>query len=428
MNPPSIEFPNPGLVRRLVFAALGATLLNSVIAWICSGWLHENLLAPRGFSDQWDFLIAAVLAMFSFVPLALLLAWPFMRHELAWIRHMLASGEVRMIRMVGRQVAVQAEIGHVPPYVEVMKQHLDGALQQTEAGVVAAIDQLNELHRASCSQVDRIGTTMQNGLKLTEVMRQQSGYNKQIISVLRNHVKDQAGELIRHLERIRRLSDEVSALSSMVDDISAIAKQTNLLALNAAIEAARAGEAGRGFSVVADEVRKLSTQTGITATNIAERIQAATQSVESELAEAHHAIAHHETSSDLKRMIDDIVGIESQFAESSEVLLSVMNGVDEGNRDMVTRLSEVMGHFQFQDIVRQRLEQVKHALSELDEHLGILVRNLSDETWNGEVNPTLAVRLDDHLDRYVMDSQRKAHTAVTGSTAKDSGRPAIELF
>jgi methyl-accepting chemotaxis protein len=62
------------------------------------------------------------------------------------------------------------------------------------------------------------------------------------------------------------LSQALSNVVGVADDIDRIARQTNLLALNATIEAARAGEAGKGFAVVASEVKELSRRTS-SATN-----------------------------------------------------------------------------------------------------------------------------------------------------------------
>jgi methyl-accepting chemotaxis protein len=68
------------------------------------------------------------------------------------------------------------------------------------------------------------------------------------------------------------LSEQASAIESILGLIREISGQTNLLALNATIEAARAGDAGRGFAVVAQEVKSLANQTSNATDDIGAKI------------------------------------------------------------------------------------------------------------------------------------------------------------
>ncbi|MDD2789884.1 MAG: methyl-accepting chemotaxis protein [Sulfurimonas sp.] len=99
------------------------------------------------------------------------------------------------------------------------------------------------------------------------------------IIALTSRVQQSAGLEIELAQRMDMLSNEASAVKSVLEVISDIADQTNLLALNAAIEAARAGEHGRGFAVVADEVRKLAERTQKSLTEINATINIIVQSI-----------------------------------------------------------------------------------------------------------------------------------------------------
>lgn len=99
----------------------------------------------------------------------------------------------------------------------------------------------------------------------------------------------------------------------------------------------------------------------------------------------------------------------------------------EGNAEMVKLLSEALGYIQFQDVVRQRVEHVQAAISELGDHFhAIRERILSGET---RFSPSLQDRLNRHLDQYVMSDQRKAHLNVAGEgLVAEHDLPPIELF
>jgi methyl-accepting chemotaxis protein len=324
---------------------------------------------------------------------------------------------------------LQSDIKDSEPYINVLHGQMADSLTESEREVLAVVEQIDLLHAQSGQQRERIAQSVQSSKNLAESTRQRVERNQQIIATLEAELRGLTGERQHDFERIRNLAAEVHELTPLIAVIASIAQQTNLLALNAEIEAARAGGAGRGFSVVANEVRKLSVLSTKAAADIAEKINFTCSRVGREMTEAQAALRKQQSSTSLDHLIADLAEMQMDFSSSSKLLLEVITGVEAGYEESVSRLSQALGHIQFQDVMRQRMEHVQGALVEMREHLQELSAKLDDPTWDGQLDFTFNQILASHLDQYRMASQTITHLAVAGGASQsDHARPAIELF
>jgi methyl-accepting chemotaxis protein len=311
-----------------------------------------------------------------------------------------------------------------------MGKQLAGALQETEKGVTAVVQRINAVHGLSCGQVDRLGQTMEQCLVLVDVTRQQANQNRKVITIVRQEMDSHFDELRLSVERTQNLSREVRELKAFVELITDIAGQTKLLAVNAAIQATHAGKAGAAFGVVASEVKALSVRSALAAKEIADKTGDLSRRMTAELAATEKsAEVVRASASHLKAIILDIEALESRFNGASTALRGILGEVQVSNGDVVTQLTEALGHIQFQDVVRQRVEQVEQVLGELTAHTRIMIKKISEDGWDGIFALPLKERLDQQVKHYVMNSQRDSHSAALGGPIAGGGNgPAIELF
>jgi methyl-accepting chemotaxis protein len=121
--------------------------------------------------------------------------------------------------------------------------------------------------------------------------------------------------------------------------------------------------------------------------------------------------------------------MQAEFSKNGQLLLDVISEVDANYADSVVRLSEALGHIQFQDVMRQRMEHVQEALVEMRDHLLRLAERPDRPGWDGLFDTTFKALLESHLSKYKMASQTETHLALIGVTSSaDHSRPDIELF
>ena len=344
--------------------------------------------------------------------------WAFGQHNLEEVSRNLAAS-----------MAIRTDMKDAPPCLEVLKDQIGGSLVDSERAVVSAIEQLAILNTKAMQQRERISQSIQSGRNLTQDTEMRVKSNHELIASIQRRLETQLQDLRCNLERTHTLGAEVIALTPMIKIITSIAQQTQLLALNAEIEAARAGSAGRGFAVVAHEVRKLSVQSTEAAGSIAAKINATSAKVNREMEDAQTSLRMYDSAAEIDHLISELAGMQKSFTENSELLLEVIREVDMSYAESVTRLSQALGHIQFHDVMKQRLEHVQDTLAEVRDHLSHLSEESERPGWDGLFSTTFREILTSQVEGHRMASQSVTHAAVVGGpVSQDNSRPDIELF
>lgn len=421
------EGPGPRLRRirnRVLFeGVLGAALL--ILFWLAMAeGVGAGLAADKGREG-------VLLFLFVFVPDVVVKWWNWSEARRA-VSDMWAFGELNFEQistlLKGRKV-IQSDVLDSKTYIDVVRGQIGDSLTESEGEIVQVIEEIGTLTEHACQKREHIAHSIRSGKELTDSTRERAEKNKLAIGEIEAQVRERTREMRANFERIEGLAGEVRALTPLIKVITSIAQQTSLLALNAEIEASRAGSAGRGFGVVANEVRKLSVSSTQAAADIAERINATWKKVNQEMADAKSALEEREADTGMQMLVDELGEMQMEFSKNSELLLGVIADVDASYQECVERLSQALGHIQFQDVMRQRMEHVQEALGEMREHLQVLARAPEDPAWDGRLIETFQSLLEAHLGRYRMASQTMTHQAVAGGAVQGNhSRPSIELF
>jgi methyl-accepting chemotaxis protein len=330
-----------------------------------------------------------------------------------------ASGgsDAATLAQVGDQADELSEVNGI------LRPQLQGVSEQTEEAAVGLMEGLQQVEGDIRSVVAEVEEASEQGVAMEErFTRSEAGMEEVESFIARLADRWQEADA-----RNEELLASVRGLSDVLEDIKSISKQTDVLALNASIEAANAGEAGKGFAVVAEEVRSMAARTTESTEVIEQRIeQLQKQAQDGGAASQAQALKEEgqEKVATLRSALDELGGGDGR---SMEHHAQILDSVRQGSTAVQNRVSELLAGLQFQDITRQRLEQVEQVLERESAQLADMAAWLRDPAA-GLPEEKISSKL--VYNEYVMDSQRRVHSRSQGAggSAPETAAPKVELF
>lgn len=317
---------------------------------------------------------------------------------------------------------------------ELLQAQLQGITDETEKAalqITQYAQNLDEKMNALLAFMNQANTQFSDMGKNSQKMIDE---DKGSIEMLQQFILDTDTRREEGHKKVTLAMDKVRNLRHLVQIVMEIGERTNTLALNASIVAARAGEHGHKFAIVAQEVRKLSEQSRSAATQIDQGIATAVTTVESVLSDRLDSAENTREDSMLKEAASRMASLGVHYGQLLEFNESTMTEVNKSNDAMSSEILALLMGIQFQDITRQRIEQVVRAMQRRKEYAETLMERLTNP---GSDIPIQTMTVQTMFPDYVMSQQRDIHLQQTGQQAgqqagqqpsQDEELDDIELF
>jgi len=267
-----------------------------------------------------------------------------------------------------------------------------------------------------CASEDEVGRAMK------EIEAQIEGCRK----LIEGFSERQREDALQGANQRAKVAAETAAVLKSLKGVDQIARMTTIMSLNVSIEAARTGAAGKGFMVIGREIRELAASTQALAAEVGERIEALLRAVNVDLENEgkRRELIEREAFEEVSRTLGAFSQNVYAIVRHERKVLDEVEHEEQGISDSIL---DAIGRLQFQDIIRQQLEQLEQTFVMVDGHMANLGAALA-ERRTPSLDESLWAKLEGQFETYHMEDQRVSHRAALGQPTKLATAPKIELF
>ncbi|WP_426191027.1 methyl-accepting chemotaxis protein [Massilia sp. DWR3-1-1] len=287
---------------------------------------------------------------------------------------------------------------------------LDAIVADSESAALAIIGNVRQLYDSASVLVHYLDSS---GMQAEELGKEIKDSVRYLVEI-GGFIGAMPPKLERDLRNVGSVVEEIAAMSALVEGVHDLGLQSHILSINAAIEAGRAGPAGATFAVLATQMRLLAADSQ----GVASRIQAGLARTRAVI-EGGMATGLAESSAQLGQVAHAVASIDrlkDNFEDMSQYYKTRFAVVSKHNEDLAGDISAALGQIQHQDVLRQTIERIGHALDQ--RHAAL------NDTIGGAAAAALPARLETLTADYLREEQRHLAPAAAGADAP----PAFELF